>query len=99
MKKWLIGLLTALLLATFTLPVLPANGINARLNGQQQRINRLADSGRISHKEQHRLQRELNHIRSRSQDPTLSHKERHRLQRQMDRLDDQINRAKHHHRH
>ncbi len=44
-KKWLAGLLTALLLAVFTLPVMASDGIDARLNRQQERINHLSDKG------------------------------------------------------
>ncbi len=97
MKKWLTGLMTALLLTALTLPVMAQEGINARLNQQQARITRAADSGRISQHEQHRLERELSHIRETSQDSHLSHEERHRLRHRMDRLDDDIDRAMHHH--
>jgi 50S ribosomal subunit-associated GTPase HflX len=88
MKKWLTGFLTVLLLAALTLPVMAFDGIDARLNRQQERINRLADSGEISPGEQQRLERELNHIRERSQE----------LQRRMERLDDDIDQARRHRR-
>jgi septal ring factor EnvC (AmiA/AmiB activator) len=79
MKKWLAGLLTALLLAAFTMPVMASDGIDARLNRQQERINGLADS-----KEKQRLERDLNQIRERSQE----------LQRKMDRLENDIDQAR-----
>ena len=96
MKKWLVGLLTALLLAALTLPVMAADDIDARLHRQQERINRLADSGEIVPKERHRLERELNQIRESSQGRHLDREERHRLERRMDRLDDDIDQARHH---
>ncbi len=51
MQKWLTGLLAALLLAVLTLPVMASDGIDARLNRQQERINELANSGQIAPKE------------------------------------------------
>jgi septal ring factor EnvC (AmiA/AmiB activator) len=84
MKKWLIGFVTVLLLATLTLPVMASDGIDARLHRQQERINRLANSGEISPSEQQRLERELNKIRERSQE----------LQRRMDRLENDIDQAR-----
>jgi septal ring factor EnvC (AmiA/AmiB activator) len=95
MKKLLAGLLTALLLTVFTLPVMASDGFDARLNGQQERINRLANSGEIAPREQQHLQRELNNIRERSQDPNLSREERHRLEGRMDSLDKDIDQARH----
>ena len=95
MKKWLAGLLTALLLAVLTLPVMASDGFDARLNRQQERINRLANSGEIGPKAQERLQRELNEIRERSKDANLNHEERHRLEGRMDRLDKDIDQARH----
>ena len=88
MKKWLVGLLTALLLAALTLPVMAADDIDARLHRQQERINHLAKSGEIAPKEQQRLERELNQIRERSQE----------LQRKMDRLEKDIDQARQHRR-
>jgi septal ring factor EnvC (AmiA/AmiB activator) len=95
MKKWLAGLLTALLLAVLTLPVMASDGIDARLNRQQERINRLANSGEIAPKEHQRLERELNQIRERSHDPNLNREERHRLEGRMDSLDKDIDQARH----
>ena len=94
MKKWLAGLLTTLLLAVLTLPVVASNDIDARLHRQQERINHLANSGEIAPKEQQRLERELNNIRERSQAPNLNREERHRLEGRMDRLDKDIDQAK-----
>ncbi len=62
MNKWLAGLLTALLVVVLTLPVMASDGIDARIHRQQERINRLANSGEIAPREQQRLERELNHI-------------------------------------
>ena len=95
MKKWLAGLLTALLLAVLTLPVMASDGIDARLDRQQERLNHLANSGEIAPREQQRLQREINQIRERSQDPNLSREERHRLEGRMDSLDNDIDQARH----
>ncbi len=80
MKKWLTGFVIVLLLAVLTLPVMAAEGIEARLHRAQERIN----SGEIAPKERHRLERELNEIRERSQE----------LQRRMDRLDQDIDQAR-----
>ncbi len=96
MKKWLAGLLTALLLAVFTLPVMASDGIDARLNRQQERINHLADKGEISPKDRHRLEQELNQIRERSREPNLNREEHHRLEGRMERLDGDIEQARHH---
>ena len=85
MKKWLAGLLTALLLAVLTAPVMASDDIDARLNRQQERLNRLANSGEIAPREQHRLERKLNQIRERSKD----------LERSMDSLDKDIDQARH----
>jgi|GEM_PF-2502470 peptidoglycan hydrolase CwlO-like protein len=95
MKKWLAGLLTALLLSVLTLPVMASDGIDARLNRQQERINRLANSGEITPRDQRHLERDLNQIRERSQDPNLNREERHRLESKMDRLDKDIDQARH----
>lgn len=95
MQKWLTGLLAALLLAVLTLPVMASDGIDARLNRQQERINELANSGQIAPKERHHLEGELNQIRERSRDPNLNHEERHRLESRMDRLDKDIDQARH----
>ncbi len=95
MKKWFAGLLTALFLAVLTLPVLASDGIDARLNRQQERLNRLASSGEIAPRDQQHLEREINQIRERSQDPNLNREERHRLDRRMDRLDEDIDQARH----
>ncbi len=99
MKKCLAGLLAMLLLAVFTLPVTAYDGIEARLNRQQGRLDRLASTGEISPREQQRLQQELNHIRERvSRDPYLNREERRRLEGRMDRLDEDIDQAKRRHR-
>ncbi len=95
MKKWLVGLLAVLLLASFTLPVLASDEIDVRLHRQQERINRLADKGEISPKDRHHLERELNQIRERSRERHLSREERHRLEERMDRLDRDIDQARH----
>ncbi len=81
MKKWLTGLLTALLLAVLTLPVMAAEDIDARIHRARERI----DSGEIAPKERHRLEVELKQIRERS----------HELQRKMDRLEKDIDQARH----
>ena len=96
MKKSLGGLLTALLLAVLILPVMASDGIDARLNRQQERINDLTNSGQIAPKERHHLEGELNQIRERSQDHNLNREERHRLEGRMDRLDKDIDQARHH---
>jgi septal ring factor EnvC (AmiA/AmiB activator) len=84
MKKWLAGLLTALLLAVLTPPVMASDDIHARLNQQQERLNSLANSGEIAPREQRRLKQKLNQIRERSQD----------LERRMDSLDKDIDQAR-----
>ncbi len=96
MKKWLASLLAALLLAAFTLPVMAAEDMDARLHRARERINRLADKGEITPKDRHRLERELNQIRERSQGRHLDREERHRLEDRMDRLDKDIDEAKSH---
>lgn len=96
MKKLLTGFVIALLLGALTLPVMASDGIDARLHRQQERINELANSGQIAPKDQQRLERELNQIRERSRDPNLNHEERHRLEGRMDRLDEDIDQARHH---
>ena len=80
MKKWFAGLLAALLLATFTVPVMAADDIDARLHRAQERIN----SGEIAPKERHRLEGELKQIREKG----------HELQRRMDRLEQDIDQAR-----
>jgi hypothetical protein len=95
MKKLLAGFLTALFLTVLTLPAMAYDNFDARLNGQQERLNRLANHGEISPRDQERLQKELNHIRERSQDPNLSREERHRLEGRMDSLDRDIDQARH----
>jgi septal ring factor EnvC (AmiA/AmiB activator) len=94
MKKWLAGLLTALIMAVFTPPVMASDGIEARLNQQQEHLNHLANSGEIAPKDRHRLERELNQIREKSRDPNLNREERHRLEGRMDRLDKDIDQAR-----
>ncbi len=84
MKKWLTGFVIVLLLAILTVPVMAADGIDARLRRQQERINSLTNSGELAPKDRHRLERELNDIRERSQE----------LQRRMDRLDQDIDQAR-----
>ncbi len=79
MKKWLAGLLTALLLTALTLPVMAAEDIDARIHRARERIN----AGDIAPKERHRLEGELNQIRERSRE----------LQRKMDRLERDIDQA------
>jgi len=95
MKKWFPCLLTALLLAALTLPVMASDDIEARLHRQQERINHLASSGEITPKDQHRLERELNQIREKSREPNLNREEHHRLEGRMDRLDEDIDQARH----
>ena len=80
MKKWLAGLLAALLLATFTVPVMAAEDMEARLHRARELIN----SGEIAPKERHRLEGELKQIREKN----------HELQRRMDRLEQDIDQAR-----
>ncbi len=80
MKKWLSGLLTALLLAALTLPVMAAEDIDARIHRAREHIN----SGEIAPKERHRLEGELKQIREKS----------HELERRMDRLEQDIDQAR-----
>lgn len=80
MKKWRTGFLIFLLLAALTVPVMAAEGMDARLHRAQELIN----SGEIAPKERHRLEGELKQIREKS----------HELQRRMDRLEQDIDQAR-----
>jgi hypothetical protein len=94
MKKGLISLLAALLVAAVALPALSYDGFNARLDRIQNRINRLAGAGELYPRDTERFNIEVNRLRERAQYPDLSREERHRLERRIERLSDDIDDAR-----
>lgn len=97
--------LTAIpLLALLSLPALAHpkhvdNGIHDRLQRQEQRIEQGLRSGELTHREQHRLQRELREtrqlLRDLRRDGNLNRGDRHALQRKLDANSRLIARLKH----